>query len=136
MELKQLGLVDRVPRLAIINAAGADTLYQLYEKRGLRWNGGDIAPHCTAKTYYGNVPMWSMTTKVELLISWSSQPSTRGSTMRCADEETGRNSVNPWTMPMMMAWTTSSISPSVERRSGDREGRWPYSTIHASTVRS
>ncbi len=39
-ELKQLGLIDRVPRLAVINAAGADTLYQLYEKRGLRWNGG------------------------------------------------------------------------------------------------
>ncbi|MBL9092234.1 MAG: threonine synthase [Planctomycetaceae bacterium] len=40
MELKQLGLIDRVPRLAIINAAGSNTLYQLYEKRGLRWNGG------------------------------------------------------------------------------------------------
>ncbi len=39
-ELRDLGLVDRVPRLAIINAAGADTLYQLYEVRGLRWNGG------------------------------------------------------------------------------------------------
>src|SRR5690606_27977678 len=55
MELKQLGLVDRVPRLAIINAAGANTLYELFEKRGLRWNGGDIAPHCTAKTYYGEL---------------------------------------------------------------------------------
>jgi len=40
MELKQLGLIDRVPRLAIINAAGSNTLYQLYEKRGLRWNAG------------------------------------------------------------------------------------------------
>lgn len=39
-ELKQLGLIDRVPRLAVINAAGADTLYQLYERRHLRWNGG------------------------------------------------------------------------------------------------
>ncbi|MCA9239365.1 MAG: pyridoxal-phosphate dependent enzyme, partial [Planctomycetales bacterium] len=39
-ELKQLGLIDRVPRLAVINAAGANTLYQLYEKRGLRWNRG------------------------------------------------------------------------------------------------
>lgn len=38
-ELKELGLIDRVPRLAVINAAGADTLYQLYE-RGLRWNAG------------------------------------------------------------------------------------------------
>lgn len=39
-ELKQLGLIDRIPRLAIINAAGANTLYQLYEQQGLRWNGG------------------------------------------------------------------------------------------------
>jgi threonine synthase len=40
MELGELGLVPRLPRLAIINAAGADTLYQLYEKQGLRWNTG------------------------------------------------------------------------------------------------
>ena len=40
-EIKQLGLIDRVPRLAVINADGADTLYQLYEQRGLRWNGGN-----------------------------------------------------------------------------------------------
>jgi threonine synthase len=39
-ELRQLGLIDRVPRLAVINAAGANTLYELVEKRGLRWNGG------------------------------------------------------------------------------------------------
>jgi threonine synthase len=39
-ELKQLGLIDRVPRLAVINAAGADTLYRLYEEQGLRWNSG------------------------------------------------------------------------------------------------
>jgi threonine synthase len=40
-ELKSLGLIDRVPRLAVINAAGADTLYELYEKRGVRWNRGE-----------------------------------------------------------------------------------------------
>ncbi|MBX7165648.1 MAG: threonine synthase [Pirellulales bacterium] len=39
-ELKELGLIDRIPRLAIINAAGANTLYELYEARKLRWNGG------------------------------------------------------------------------------------------------
>ena len=38
IELKHLGLIDRVPRLAVINAAGANTLYELYERRGLRWN--------------------------------------------------------------------------------------------------
>ena len=40
-ELKQLGLIDRVPRLAVINAAGANTLYQLFEEQGARWNGGE-----------------------------------------------------------------------------------------------
>ena len=39
-ELKELGLIDRIPRLAVINAAGANTLYELFERRGLRWNGG------------------------------------------------------------------------------------------------
>jgi len=39
-ELRELGLIDRVPRLAVINAAGANTLYELVERRGLRWNGG------------------------------------------------------------------------------------------------
>ena len=40
-ELHKLGLIDRIPRLAVINAAGANTLYELYERRGLRWNGGN-----------------------------------------------------------------------------------------------
>lgn len=39
-ELHELGLIDRIPRLAVINADGADTLYQLVEQRGLRWNDG------------------------------------------------------------------------------------------------
>ncbi len=39
-ELLELGLIDRMPRLAVINAAGADTLYELVEHRGLRWNDG------------------------------------------------------------------------------------------------
>jgi len=42
MELKQLGLIKRVPRLAIINATGANTLFDLYENQGLRFNGGDV----------------------------------------------------------------------------------------------
>jgi threonine synthase len=40
MELAELGLLKRLPRLAVINAAGANTFYQLHEQRGLRWNGG------------------------------------------------------------------------------------------------
>jgi threonine synthase len=39
-ELTELGLIDRMPRLAVVNASGADTLYELYERRGLRWNRG------------------------------------------------------------------------------------------------
>jgi threonine synthase len=40
LELRELGLIDRLPRLAVINAAGANTLHELYTKRGLRWNEG------------------------------------------------------------------------------------------------
>ena len=39
-ELHCLGLLEKSPRLAVINASGADTLYQLYDRRGLRWNQG------------------------------------------------------------------------------------------------
>ena len=39
-ELRELGLIDSVPRLAIINASGAPTLFELAEERGVRWNGG------------------------------------------------------------------------------------------------
>jgi threonine synthase len=40
LELKTLGLCDRVPRLAIINAQGANTLYELHEDENIVWNGG------------------------------------------------------------------------------------------------
>ncbi|MDR2643561.1 MAG: pyridoxal-phosphate dependent enzyme [Planctomycetaceae bacterium] len=48
IELSKLGLIDKVPRIAIINASGANTLHQLYgdgengdrETGNLRWNGG------------------------------------------------------------------------------------------------
>ncbi len=42
MELKQLGLIDRIPRLAVVNAAGADTLDHLFNERKLRWNDGHV----------------------------------------------------------------------------------------------
>jgi len=41
-ELSMLGLVKRVPRLAIINSTGAATLSQLVNERGLKWNGGRV----------------------------------------------------------------------------------------------
>lgn len=40
MELKELGLIDRIPRLAVINASGANTLTQLYRDHSIRWNDG------------------------------------------------------------------------------------------------
>jgi len=40
IELHKLGLIKKIPRLAIINASGANTLYRLYEQEQLRWNGG------------------------------------------------------------------------------------------------
>lgn len=39
-ELKKLGLINRIPRLAVINAQGANTLYQLFEQRHAGWNAG------------------------------------------------------------------------------------------------
>jgi len=39
-ELKSLGLIQKLPRLAVVNAAGANTLHRLYNERGIRWNGG------------------------------------------------------------------------------------------------
>ncbi len=51
IELHQLGLIDRIPRLAVINAAGADTLHQLYERRGLRWNDGKADNGITCEYY-------------------------------------------------------------------------------------
>jgi threonine synthase len=40
IELMELGLIKRPPRLAVINAAGANTFFQLYERLSLRWQAG------------------------------------------------------------------------------------------------
>src|SRR5579871_4968987 len=50
-ELAELGLVRRVPRLAVINAAGARTLEQLVEAHSLSWNGG-LPDMDVTKAYY------------------------------------------------------------------------------------
>jgi len=42
IELRELGLIDRLPRLAIINAEGANTLCELYNDHGLRFNAGRV----------------------------------------------------------------------------------------------
>ncbi len=41
-ELRQLGLIDRVPRMAIINATGADTLTDLVNNKKLTWNDSHV----------------------------------------------------------------------------------------------
>ena len=50
-ELEQLGLIDRIPRMAVINAAGANTLYELVENRGLRWNAGKLDEPAIGRYY-------------------------------------------------------------------------------------
>lgn len=42
LELKQLGLIDRIPRMAIINATGADTLTDLVNNKKLTWNNSHV----------------------------------------------------------------------------------------------
>lgn len=41
IELRDLGLIRSMPRLAIVNARGANTLCELVNRRGLRWNDGN-----------------------------------------------------------------------------------------------
>src|SRR5687768_6738576 len=49
-EMKELGLVKKIPRLAIINASGANTLNHLV-KDGLTWNGGNVDREKIGKLY-------------------------------------------------------------------------------------
>jgi threonine synthase len=50
-ELKALGLVKKIPRLAVINASGANTLNELVSRRGLKWNGGAFDASVVQKLY-------------------------------------------------------------------------------------
>jgi threonine synthase len=52
-ELMELGLIERPPKLAVINAAGANTFNQLYEKFGLRWKGGQLSKNLIDGYYAG-----------------------------------------------------------------------------------
>jgi threonine synthase len=53
-ELKQLGLIDRIPRLAVINAEGSNTLYRLHEQQGLRWDEGRL-PLAAIDAFYAEM---------------------------------------------------------------------------------
>ena len=50
-ELLELGFIDRIPRLAVINAEGAATLEKLYNGQQLRWNKGNV-DHAVISDYY------------------------------------------------------------------------------------
>src|SRR5438067_1712074 len=51
MEMKELGLIKKVPRLAVINASGANTLNQLYSVQNLRWQDGKYDTSVPQKYY-------------------------------------------------------------------------------------
>jgi threonine synthase len=50
-ELRQLGLIKRIPRLAIINASGASTLSDLVNNHKMRWNNGKVDNKAIADYY-------------------------------------------------------------------------------------
>src|SRR4051812_22616717 len=51
MELKELGLIKKIPRLAVINASGANTLNELFSRQDVRWNGGKWDATAAQKLY-------------------------------------------------------------------------------------
>ena len=51
IELRQLGLIDRVPRIAIINSTGADTLTRLVNDEKLTWNDGHVDDDAIERFY-------------------------------------------------------------------------------------
>ncbi len=51
MELKELGLVRKVPRLAVINASGANTLHELVNNRQLAWTDGAFDATVVSRYY-------------------------------------------------------------------------------------
>src|SRR5690606_10121595 len=51
MELRDLGLIKKIPRLGVINAAGANTLNQLVTHHGLTWNNGYVDHEKIGKFY-------------------------------------------------------------------------------------
>lgn len=52
-ELRDLGLVRKIPRLAVINASGANTLYQLFNSQNVRWNNGWYDTDTVSRFYAG-----------------------------------------------------------------------------------
>ncbi len=51
MELSHLGLIKKIPRLAVINASGANTLNEMFTRQGVRWNAGRYDAEKVQKFY-------------------------------------------------------------------------------------
>ncbi len=51
IELYKLGFIDKMPRIAVINSAGAPTLNNLVNKRRLTWNGGAVDQNIIREYY-------------------------------------------------------------------------------------
>jgi threonine synthase len=70
LELKELGLIKRIPRLAVINASGANTLNELYTRRNMRWNEGcydaTIAQHLYAAMDEANYHAHTVASAIEI----------------------------------------------------------------------
>jgi threonine synthase len=42
MELYEWGWIQKIPRIAVVNAEGANTFYRLFNEKNLRWNKGNV----------------------------------------------------------------------------------------------
>ncbi len=42
MELHEWGWIQKIPRMAVVNAEGANTFYELFNEKNLRWNKGKV----------------------------------------------------------------------------------------------
>ncbi|NIW51783.1 MAG: pyridoxal-phosphate dependent enzyme, partial [Candidatus Korarchaeota archaeon] len=42
IELHEWGWIQKIPRMAVVNAEGANTFYKLYNEKNLRWNKGNV----------------------------------------------------------------------------------------------
>ena len=51
LDLREWGWISKVPRIAVVNAASANTLELLYNREGLRWNNGDFNVHLITEFY-------------------------------------------------------------------------------------
>lgn len=71
MELKEWGFIRKVPRIAVVNAEGANTLDVLYNEKGLRWNKGSV-DNGLIKDYYSyldknNIKAKTLATAIEIM---------------------------------------------------------------------